>query len=395
MGVRDDLRLRRARQLGGGGTPAEVYLCEDGDGESVVVKILQARAGSVDGHDLSSFLHKPAQINRIHQELPGLSPYYVSIVGQWQGPGWGAYAMPRVEGVSPVTLLHAGGAGTRGFLETTRSVFEVLGTHGYPASAVPAPPRHGVSTHLDRVARRLSLLERHLDLPPAGEADLQVNGRRVPPVRELLRRAAARADVLATIQPTRLYFPVHGDLNLGNVLVRPDDGAGDVSGHGFTVLDPRGILDHWDPVYDAAKSLFSLTLFDAAMSGGFQIGRSGSRSYELRLRRPIRAYLDAAVDFPAMLATVGFFRQLGRSDPQWPRRLWYSHAFHVLAEAACRLSDLTVRELPGVSGWAARRELALGLHLSGLLLLDDLLSRPGQAEEDPAKHLACLAGAGP
>ncbi|MFD8755776.1 phosphotransferase family protein [Kitasatospora sp. NPDC059577] len=393
-GVRDALGLRRARELTGGGTPARVYRCEDGDGDAVVVKVLRAGAGAVDGHDLGSFLRKPAQIARIHRELPALSPYYVPLVGHWQGPDWGAYAMPWIDGASPVTLLRDGDPGRQRFLAALRSVFGILGTHGYSASSVPAPPGHGLGTHAGRLARRLPLLTEHLG-PLTDGTDLRVNGRPVPSAHELLRRTAAREDVLAALQPPRLYFPVHGDLNLGNLMLRAADAPG--SRHGldpdrqFTVVDPRGIDEHWDPVYDAAKALFSLTLFDAAMTGGFEIGRDATGGYDVRLRRPVPAHSAAAAEVPATLATVGFFRRLGHGDPLWLRRLLYAHAFHVLAEAACRLSDRTVRTFPGATGPAARRELALGLHLSGLLLLDDLLSGPAEPEADPAAHLACLA----
>ncbi|MFJ2778095.1 phosphotransferase [Kitasatospora sp. NPDC087315] len=391
-GVCDELGLRQAHELTGGGTPAQVYRCEDADGNVVVVKLLRAGAGAgagtVDGHDLGSFLRKPAQIARIHRELPGLSPHYVPLVGQWQGRDWGAYAMPWIDGVSPVTLLHGGEGGGQQFLAALQSVFGVLGTHGYAASAMPAPPGHGISTHLDRLTRRLPLLTRHLGRL-VDEVDLRVNGRAVPSARELLRRTAARADVLAAIEPTQLYYPVHGDLNLGNLMLGTDGGPGRDLGPRFTVVDPRGIDEHWDPVYDAAKALFSLTLFDAAMAGGFEIGRD-ARGYQVRLRCPVQAYNTAAAQVPATLMTVEFFRHLGHTDPLWLRRLLYAHAFHVLAEAACRLSDQTVRTFPGASGWAARRELALGLYLSGLLLLDDLLSGPSDPESDPAAHLACL-----
>ena len=182
---------------------------------------------------------------------------------------------------------------------------------------------------------------------------------------------------------------MHGDLNLGNLLTRPGRAG---SGPAFTVLDPRGITSHWDPVYDAAKALFSLTLFDTAMAGGFAIDHEGSQEYAVRLRRPSPALAGAATEFPAVLASTGFFRALDRSDPAWRRRLLYAHAFHVLAESACRLSDQTHRQLPGdAAGWAARRELATGLYLCGLLLLDSLLSGPPDPESHLHAHLACIA----
>jgi hypothetical protein len=384
--VRSDLGLRTAAWLHGGGTSARVLLCEDGDGERVVVKVLHGGAGSVDGHDLGSFLRKPQQIARVHRDLPGLSPYYVPLTGSWHGPGWGAYAMPWIDGVPPAALLASGNAGSGEFTRTVRSVFEVLGAHGYAASQILAPAGHGQAAYPGRVRRRLPLLARHLDTALTGTSKLRVNGRAIAPVAELLTRAE-QPDVLAVLEPAALWYPVHGDLNLGNLLIRRGC-PGQVPA--FTVLDPRGIASHWDPVYDAAKALFSLTLFDAAMAGGFAIDREGGQEYAVRLRQPAPALAGAAAEFPGVLASTGFFRALDRSDPAWRRRLLYAHAFHVLAESACRLSEQTHRHLPGgASGQEARRELATGLYLCGLLLLDSLLSGP----PDPESHLhADLAG---
>jgi hypothetical protein len=386
--VRRDLGIRRARRLRGGGTPALVLLCEDSRGDPVVVKVLHAAAGSVDGHDLGSFLRKPRQIAGIHRDLPGLSLYYVPLIGSWQEPGWGAYAMPWIDGVSPVTLLVSGKRDRRDFTRTVRAVFDVLGTHGYPASRVPAPGAHGRDTHLGRVRRRLPLLARHLDDSLTGTGMFRVNGREVLPAGELLAQAG-KPRTLAALQPAALWYPVHGDLNLGNLIIgdgHPADGE-----PAFTVLDPRGITVHWDPVYDAAKALFSLTLFDAAMASGFVIKRESSRGYAVRLRTPVPELAEAAAQFPALLGSVGFFQDLDFSDPLWRRRLLYVHAFHVLAESACRLSDRTPRELPGACGWDARRELATGLYLCGLLLLNDLLAGAAEPENHVQEHLSCLA----
>jgi hypothetical protein len=383
--VRSDLGLRTAAWLHGGGTSARVLLCEDGDGERVVVKVLHGGAGSVDGHDLGSFLRKPQQIARVHRDLPGLSPYYVPLTGSWHGPGWGAYAMPWIDGVPPAALLASGNAGSGEFTRTVRSVFEVLGAHGYAASQILAPAGHGQAAYPGRVRRRLPLLARHLDTALTGTSRLTVNGRTIAPIGELLTRAE-HSDVLAVLEPAALWYPVHGDLNLGNLLIRPGRAGQEPA---FTVLDPRGITGHWDPVYDAAKALFTLTLFDAAMAGGFVIHREGGQEYAVRLRQPSPALAGAAAEFPGVLASTGFFRALDRSDPAWRRRLLYAHAFHVLAESACRLSDQTHRQLPsGASGQEARRELATGLYLSGLLLLDSLLTGPPDPDSHLRDHLA-------
>lgn len=387
--VRGELGVRAARRLHGGGTPARVLLCDDGIGGRVVVKVLYAEAGSVDGHDIGSFMRKPRQIAAVHRDLPALSPHYVTLLGRWQGPDWGAYAMPWIDGVPPVTLLARNDAEISGFGRTVRSIFEVLGTHGYAASMAKAPAGHGQATYPGRVRRRMPLLARHLDATLTGGSALRVNGRTIAPIGELLAHTELPC-VLSVLHPTALWYPVHGDLNLGNLLIRP--GLERQEDFGFTVVDPRGTASHWDPVYDAAKALFSLTLFDAAMSGGFDISREHGREYAVRLREPVPAFATAAAEFPGLIASTGFFRALDGTDPLWRRRLLYAHAFHVLAESACRLSDRTYREFPGgTSGWAAHRELAAGLYLCGLLLLDNLLSGPPDPENHLNAHLACIA----
>jgi hypothetical protein len=386
--VRDELGVRAACRLQGGGTPARVLLCEDGGGGRVVVKVLRAGAGRVDGHDLGSFMGKPRQIAAVHRDLPGLSPHYVPLIGAWQGPGWGAYAMPWVDGDPPVALLTGNGAAVGEFSRTVRLVFEVLGEYGYAASRSRAPAGYGQAAYPGRVSRRLPLLAQHLDAALTSGGTLRVNGRTIAPVRELLARAQ-RPGVRLALQPAALWYPVHGDLNLGNLLIRPYRPGQEP---GFTVIDPRGITSHFDPVYDAAKALFSLTLFDAAVAGGFAIRQDPGREYTVRLREPAPALAEAALELPGLVASTGFFRELDRTDPLWRGRLLYAHAFHALAESACRLSDQTHRQLPGgASGQAARRELATGLYLSGLLLLDSLLSGPPDPQNHLDAHVACIA----
>jgi hypothetical protein len=127
------------------------------------------------------------------------------------------------------------------------------------------------------------------------------------------------------------------------------------------------------------------------MAGGFVIRREPGRRFTVRLRTPVPELTRAAAGFPALLGTVGFFQDLDVSDPLWQRRLLYAHAFHVLAESACRLSDPTFRELPGTCGRDARRELATGLYLCGLLLLSDLLAGEPEPENRAEAHLSWLA----
>jgi hypothetical protein len=159
------------------------------------------------------------------------------------------------------------------------------------------------------------------------------------------------------------------------------------------VLDPRGTLRFWDPVYDFAKALFSLTAFEPGLASGFAVSRragTGDRpSYRVALRGDHRGHLAAAVRFLPFLDRLPFAAELDRVDPGWRRRLFYTHAVHCLAEAACRLSDRKPRVYPDATGWDACLLLARGLYLIGLVLLNDLVGTAG--EVSPRAHLGWLA----
>jgi phosphotransferase family enzyme len=372
-----DLRIADAVMDPSGGSSATVWRVRTERGRRLVLKALTERDGLVDGHDLGTFTRKPRQIAALHRELPGLSPYYTSVIGSWRGRGWAAYAMPRYEGRPLTRSLDGPQPDVNGFLRDVTAVLRVLTEGGYAQRSWPAAPGHFVTTHLARVRRRLPMLHRHLPAGLLADQPITVNGRRCRSLPRLLAEVSADDALLATLQPGRLAYPVHGDLHLGNVLLRR--GGPDPE---FTVLDPRGVLGPWDPVYDFAKSLFSLTIFERAITGGLRVGhppRSGGHTVSLADNRD--SYLTAAERFVPAVAELPYFRHLDRVDPHWRTRLRFTHAFHCLAESACRLSDRKHRAYGDVRGWDACVLLSTGLLLDGIRQLDELL-------EDRRNHAA-------
>ena len=337
----------------------------------LVVKALAQRDGLVDGHDLGTFVRKPRQIAAVHRMLPELSPYYTSVVGSWQEPGWAAYAMPHHDGRAVTWPLDGQQPDVDGFLRDIGAVMRVLTEAGYAQRSWPAAPGHFLTTHLDRVWRRLPMLSRHLPAELFADQPIVVNRRQCRSLPRLLTEVGADDDLVATLRPARLAFPVHGDLNLGNLLIRrgfPDPD--------FTVLDPRGVLAPWDPVYDFAKSLFSLTTFERAITAGLRVDRSASGGhprYTVAFSDQRNGYLAAAGRFVPTLAELPYFRHLDRMDPNWRTRLRFAHACHCLAESACRLSDRKRRAFGAVRGWDACLLLATGLLLLGIRQLDEAL----------------------
>jgi len=220
----------------------------------------------------------------------------------------------------------------------------------------------------------MNVLREHL--PELVEAqDLTVNGRRIPGLSALCEQARAAGRLF---ERATLAAPVHGDLNLGNMILPHD-----ADPQALRLIDPRGVLNAFDPLYDLAKMLFSLTLFEQAMVGGYKLARDAPGVWRVA---PATVNRHAATGVATIAASDVFAASAsaaGLETTGWRARWLLAHAAHVLAEAPCRLSD-RAEPLP------VRRNRAAGLLLCGLLLMHDLLERLRRHEPLDAAHLAAL-----
>ena len=366
-----ELRAESVQPLEPGTSPARVWRVTTGR-DVLAVKVLHRGASLVDGHDIRSFLKKPAQLRRIHRELPGLSSFYVDVVGVWDHTNWAAYAMPFVDGGAAVTPVVPPGEAR----DRLNHVFGVLTEHGYARTRRHRADDH-IREHLGRIRRRMWVLARRLPRELLDGPRLVVNGTPCRPLGPILQAIEADPALLHRLVPRLVSYPVHGDLQLGDVLAnagRPES---------FTVIDPRGTQSYRDPIDDFAKALFSITVFDRSLASGARIWRTPPRngrpaSYIIRSVDPYDRYAALGPVFVQMLAALPFGQELDRYDPHWRLRLAFCHAFHTLEEASWRLSPRAPRSL----GTAARSPLTLATAFCalGLRLLEQAIA--GAARSD-------------
>lgn len=359
-----ELRAESVRPLEPGTSPAQVWRVTT-PRDVLAVKVLRRGAGIVDGHDLRSFLKKPAQLRRIHRELPGLSSFYVDVVGVWDHTSWAAYAMPFVEGAAAVSPASPPDQAR----ERLNHVFGVLTEHGYARTRRDRSDDH-VRDHLAKIRRRLWVLARRLPRDLLDGPRVVVNDWSCRPLGPLLQEIEGSSTLLRMLRPRLVSYPVHGDLNLGDVLAAPG------RPESFTVIDPRGTQSYRDPIDDFAKALFSMTVFDRSLTSGLRVWRTAARpgrptGYVVRSADPYSRYAAMATAFVEMLGSLPFGSELSRIDPHWRVRLAFFHGFHALAEATWRLSP----RAPRVVGPARDPvTLATGFCALGLRLLEQAMA---------------------
>ncbi|MDH6142349.1 hypothetical protein P3T35_004371 [Kitasatospora sp. GP30] len=369
-----------------GGSPARVYRATAATGEDLAVKILVPAPGAVDGHDLASFRHKLRQIDQLRTLAPRLAAHYLPIGHFLDGDGWSACTTPFYESADLAAPLRESAQGTREFFRRYTAVVQALVLDGYAARSHPTPAGHVAEVVVGRFLRRLPVLHRALPADLMTAERLIVNGMPCRAPHLVLERLAGR---LARLAPARLGAPAHGDFNTRNVLLSTRPGA---TVEDFRLIDPRGSTAPWDPVYDLAKTLFSLSVWDPALRTGFSVSRSRRHGYQVGFRQPVFPGYRAAIHrFLPQLASSEGLSGLFRDDPGWLERLLLTHDLHVLAEAPCRLSDRKPKP-DGRGNDSAPTELALGHYLLGTLLINDLAAQLGRTGQlDAERHLALVA----
>jgi hypothetical protein len=391
----DRLGARAVEELTEGGSPARLLRVALPDGRPYVIKLLVDLPGAVDGHDLDSFRTKIRQIDKVRAELAPLRDVYTDRVHEFGDADWAAYTMPFYPTVDIAACLRGDQPSTGVFFDQLGAVLGALIRHGYARDEQRVTGGTVTGTHVDRLRRRFWLLRKYLPAELAGADHLVVNGRRCRHPAQNAELIRSRPDLLAAVEPGRLYYPAHGDLNTRNILVArggqiPPDGLA-----GYRIIDPRGTLDHWDISYDLAKILFSLTVWDGGLRKGFEVNRSaGLAEATVGVRGgQYPGYLAAARAFPAFLDHHSEFSALRRNDPNWLNRLLLGHAFHLLAEAACRLSDIKKRTSEASAHDVSPLELALGHYLYGVVFLEDAVTQLATTGEiDPRTHLDLVPG---
>ncbi|GAA1982650.1 hypothetical protein GCM10009799_04780 [Nocardiopsis rhodophaea] len=376
-------------ELTEGGSPACLARVDRADGTPQVLKLLVDIPGAVDGHDLGSFRTKIRQIEKIRADVPALHDVYTDLSHEFHGDNWAAYSMPYYPSRDIAAPLREGEDTNKRYTPQLRNVLADLIGHGYLRSSEATEPGHIAEVHADRLIRRFWLLQKYLPSELTDAGVIVINGRACRNPLQLAQTIVDKPSLTEGIDPQWLYYPVHGDLNTRNILVTDDERLSMGEG-GYRIIDPRGTVGHWDPAYDLSKILFSFTVWDAGLRKGFVLGQSSGEWQVAIDGGTYPSYRTAYWELLGLLRDLPTFQQLTENDSGWESRYLLGHAFHLLGEAACRLSDIKKRTGEDSEEQLDPVDLATGHYLYGVLFLEDAvrqLESHGRVDHDSALSL--------
>lgn len=303
------LGLGTLSPLGSGGSGA-LTLRHERDGHPRFVKYMPHRGTAVDGHEAQTLVVKARQVDLIRSVASGLQRFVPPVVVT-EIPSGFVLTSSFIVGRSPVETLLSGGF--EAFESTLRQLLDVLGNDGYACRSSPVGAWPDL--YVARAGRRLAYLAEHL---------VCTDGLELAETADAIERVAKACELL----PDRHYFPAHGDLNLFNVI--------ETSGGSFAMIDQRGVLDDWDPVYDVAKMLTTLWIQTGLERGLYRV-HDGGTSVTCEAR--YAAILGRGIEIlKAAVSTWSFGEQLEPTSGRRWLRILFAAAVHAICEAACRVS---------------------------------------------------------
>jgi hypothetical protein len=124
----------------------------------------------------------------------------------------------------------------------------------------------------------------------------------------------------------------HGDMTILNMLW---------TGEGrLLLIDPRGVLGSWDPVYDLGKLAFSLSGFAHCIKGQLSWDKEDSAHYRIvDSSGTLAAATGSRGRLDSWLLSDPQFSPLREAEPDLGRRVAFAEATHYLADAPYRYAQ--------------------------------------------------------
>jgi len=199
------------------------------------------------------------------------------------------------------------------------------------------------SYYLERSITRLRPINKLIDVRDT----IKINGEQLRAPHIILRELLDNKQLRRYIVPQLECFCFHGDLTLLNTVYIKEQNK-------IKLIDPRGHIGVWDPLYDFGKIKFTLSGFGEFILGSQGMVLSENGGYRVNLDAVVSSSRQLDDMFFDMLAnSKPFNEKVIKNEPYWRYRI-------ALAEAAHYLADIPFRLFTDNGSWSAIASYVVG-----------------------------------
>lgn len=310
-----------------GSSAAHLCVVRCPDGTKKVRKI--AIYDGVEGNGIAKVASEIAYYQYISKHKPQLAALYPCLLEAHANETFSSETIEYLEGRNFYQAIHDNDLTDTGSRAKVVEFIDTLSRVALSGCTPAARPYADLDAYY--IERSLSRLHSANDLLTIRD-DLMINGERYIAPHLILSQLTVDKKLRDILKPRTQAFCFHGDLTfLNTVFERPSQT--------IRLIDPRGYIGQWDPLYDYGKLLFTLAGFGELIVGNAAIvSRGRDETFELHLEHisPVSRYLQD--EFFSILAADETFRTtIIPQEQHWRERLLLAVATHFLEDIPFRL----------------------------------------------------------
>jgi|GEM_PF-2896331 len=322
------------------------YLCiVEGSDHTPKVRKVAFRDG-VEGNGIAKVAKEIEYYKHIAQYKPKLASLYPKLIDSEITPTFSSETIEYLDGPNFYESIRSN---ARTFSQYQHSLQEFINTICVNALDHCVPVKDA-DRALDAyyIERSLARLQPIKDIVQANDT-IHINGK------DYLAPHVMLADLLTNTQLRRYLLPslecfcFHGDMTLLNTIYMAQTST-------TKLIDPRGHIGLWDPLYDFAKLTFTLSGFGEFILGDQTMVSKVDDGYTIDFEKipPVSRKLHAGL-FGMLEANALFKNKIISHEPHWRQRIAFAEATHYLADIPFRLfTDGTT--------WSAMASYILGTY---------------------------------
>jgi hypothetical protein len=304
------------------------HLCVVADANDALNVRKVAIYDGVEGNGIAKVANEIRYYLYIQKHMPELARMYPQLVDAKIDKTFSSETIEYLPGENFYQAMKNGGLPELEYKQSMERFINDLSSRVLTSCRPATNPENNLDAYyVERSLSRLDAIKRVVSI----KDKVMINGKRYIAPHIILEDLLRNDKLRKLLAPRTETFCFHGDLTFLNTVFVNDTKE-------IKLIDPRGYIGDWDPLYDYAKMQFTLAGFGEMVVGDKPIVTANDDGYEIHFDRIPEICRQLHDEFPDMLANDATFQtQIIDREPNWRERIALAEATHFLADIPFRL----------------------------------------------------------
>lgn len=310
-----------------GSSAAHLCVVVDGENNYRVRKI--AIYDGVEGNGIAKVAKETEYYEYIFEHMPDLASLYPRLLDATAGETFSSETIEYLPGKNFYESMKVGEFPAPIYRESLINFISTLSKHATKDRAPIANPDEALDAYyIERSLSRLNPIKNLVTI----QDNVVINSNKYLAPHIILKELLQNKQLRSFIKPHIESFCFHGDLTLLNTVFIHDTQE-------IKLIDPRGHIGKWDPLYDYGKLQFTLAGFgEFVVSTEPMVSQAKNGTFTINFEQIPQVSRELDSDFLEILANDEAFKSnIIPNEPYWRQRIMFAKATHFLADIPFRL----------------------------------------------------------